>query len=163
MGTCHSGFDPCSHLQTHPSLAQAVSSSACNESLFGYTQLDGRNATGYQCPEECKALWEVGAVLCAESLSLPGCVSCLTQRLLGVRLRTSRVGWRNATKLCAPSFVQKWSPSCYGLLSYAVDTLYSDASLANTYFRRQSDGTFWNLAGVSNWTACVLADAVGRF
>ncbi|KAL4438701.1 hypothetical protein ABPG77_006305 [Micractinium sp. CCAP 211/92] len=88
---------------------QAVSSSACNESLFGYTQLDGRNATGYQCPEECKALWE------------------------------------------------KWSPSCYGLLSYAVDTLYSDASLANTYFRRQSDGTFWNLAGVSNWTASFKA------
>ncbi len=59
-------------------------------------------------------------------------------------------------------FMQKWPPSCYGLLSYAVDTLYHDGILAGTYFQHQSNGTLWNMASVSNWASCVQPDAVGR-
>lgn len=49
--------------------------------------------------------------------------------------------------------MQKWSPTCYGLLNYTMDTLYTDAVLFGTYFRRQSDGSPWNLDSVANWTA----------
>ncbi|KAL4440118.1 hypothetical protein ABPG75_003119 [Micractinium tetrahymenae] len=45
----------CSLSTTNPT---ATTSNACKEAIFGYVKLDGRNATGFQCSEECKAQWE---------------------------------------------------------------------------------------------------------
>lgn len=58
-----------------------------------------------------------------------------------------------AVPTARPLLVQKWSPACYGLLNYSMNTMYVRTSSFFSYFFRQSDGTPWNLASVANYTA----------